>query len=184
MSTLVQNWWVLVLRGVLAVLFGVLTYLQPEVTVTWFVLLFGAYALFDGVASLVAAFRPAPGASRGALVLHGVLGVLAGVVAFALPGLSAVTLLYLVALWAVATGVAEIAAAVALRKAVTGEWLLALSGALSVGLGLYMFARPAAGLIGVAWAIATYAVAAGVALVVSGFQLRSWAHGGARTLAV
>lgn len=174
MSILAQNWWAVVLRGVLAVLFGVLAYLWPGITAASFVFVFGAYALLDGVSSLAAAFRPAPGESRGWLVVGGVLGVLAALVVFFMPGLSAVFLFYVVAAWAIATGVTQILAAIQLRKVIEGEWLLVLSGLLAVALGLFMFARPAAGLLGLIWAIAIYAVVVGVVLIVQGFRLRSW----------
>ena len=189
MSNFAQNWWMLTLRGVLAVLFGVLAYQWPGATAASFVLLFGVYALLDGVAYLAAAFRPPPGTSRAWLVLGGVAGVLASLVVFTMPGLSALFLFYLVATWAVVTGFTQIFAAVQLRKVIDGEWLLALSGVLSIALGLFMYARPAAGLLGLVWAIATYAVVAGAVLVVLSLRLRSWwkgngeAYGGAHAVA-
>lgn len=181
MSILIQNWWVLVLRGVVAVIFGVLAYLWPGATIASFVLLYGAYALVDGIFSLVAAFRPAPGESRWWLILSGVVSVLAGLIVLMRPGLSALFLLFVVAAWAIASGITRIVAAIALRKVVTGEWLLVLSGALSILLGLFMFSRPAAGLLGLVWAIAFYAIVAGILLILLGFRLRSWSKtGGAR----
>lgn len=174
MSALVQNWWVLVVRGALAVLFGVLAYAWPGATIASFVFLFGAYTLVDGVASLAAAFRPAPGESRGWLAVAGILGVLAAIVVFAMPVASAAILFYVVALWAVASGIADVIGAISLRKVVTGEWMLALSGVLSILLGVYMFARPVAGLLGLVWAISLYAIAAGIALILAGFRVRSW----------
>lgn len=181
MLILTRNWWVLVVRGVLAVLFGVLAYIWPGITVLTLVLLFGAFALLDGIFSLVAAFRQIPGESRGTLILRGMLGVIAAIVVFIWPGISALVLLYVIAFWAIFTGISEIVAAIALRKVVTGEWLLALSGVLSLILGIFILARPAVGLLGLIWAIALYAVIAGIALIVLGFRLRAWAgsHGGA-----
>jgi uncharacterized membrane protein HdeD (DUF308 family) len=174
MLVLARNWSVVVLRGVLALLFGVLAYIWPRATIASFVILFGAYALLDGIFSLVAAFRPPAGESRGMLVLRGVLGVLAGLAVLAAPGLSAILLLYVIAIWAIAAGFAEIGAAIALRRVLTGEWLLALSGVLSILLGIYMLARPAAGLLALVWAIALYAIIAGIMLIILGFRLRTW----------
>ena len=178
MNVLAQTWWVLVLRGVLAVLFGVLAYVWPALTIASFVLLYGAYALVTGMFSLVAAFRAGRTAPRALLMLSGVLGVLAGCVVLAMPTLSAVFLFYVVAVWAVATGVAEVFHAIALRKVVAGEWRLALAGALSIGLGVFMFARPAAGLLGLAWAVSLYAIATGVTLMLLGLRLHRWAKTG------
>lgn len=178
MFVLTRNWWVLVLRGVLAVLFGVIAFLWPAITVASFVLLFGAFALLDGVAALAAAFRPPPSESRGMLILRGILGVLAAIVVFLRPELSAVFLLVVIAVWAVLTGLAEIGIAIAIRKIVTGEWLLALSGVLSVLLGAFMLARPAAGLLGLVWAIAAWAIVYGIVLIIAGFRLRSWFRAG------
>jgi uncharacterized membrane protein HdeD (DUF308 family) len=181
MSILAQNWWAFVLRGVLAVIFGVLAYMWPGITVASFVLVFGAYSLLDGISSLAAAFRPPPGASRAWLIIGGILGVLAALVVFMMPGLTAVILFYVVAAWAIATGVSRILAAIELRKVIDGEWLLALSGVLAIALGALMLARPAAGLLGLIWAIAMYAIVTGIMLVVLGVQLRSWSKAHERT---
>lgn len=174
MFVLTRNWWVLVLRGVLAVIFGILAYMWPLSTAAAFVILFGAYALVDGIFSLMAAIRPPADESRWLLVVRGVAGVLAAVVVFAWPRLSALAFLYIIAAWAIATGVLEIVAAVALRRIVTGEWLLALSGVLSIVLGVFLFTQPAVGLLGLVWAIALWAIIAGITLIILGFRLRSW----------
>lgn len=176
MLALARHWWVVVLRGVLAVLFGVLAFLWPGITIAALVLLFGAYAVVDGLFSLIAAFRPAPGESRWLLALLGVLSLVAGLFVLAQPAISSVVLLYVVAVWAVASGIVAIVAAIALRKMISGEWLLALSGVLSILLGLFLLSRPAAGMLGLVWAVALYAVAVGITLVVLGFKLRSWAR--------
>lgn len=173
MSILAKKWWVLVLRGVLAILFGVVAFLWPGITAAWFILLFGAYALLDGVSHLVGAFRGAPGASRLWLVVGGIVSIFAAIVVFARPALSGLFLFYLVATWAVAVGVAQIFAAIQLRRVVQGEWLLVLAGILSIAFGIFMFARPAAGLLSVVWVIAFYAVLEGILLVTVGFRLRS-----------
>lgn len=174
MLAFARNWWVLVVRGVLAVLFGVIAFLWPGITVVSFVLLFGAYALIDGILSLVAAFRPAPDQSRLLLILFGVLSLLAGLFVLTRPGISAVLLLYVTAIWAIATGLVGIVAAIAMRKAITGEWVLALYGVISILLGILLLTRPAAGVLAFIWAIGLYAVVAGVTLVIVGFRLRAW----------
>lgn len=174
MLNLARNWWVFVLRGALAVLFGIAAFLWPGLTVAAFVLLFGAFAIVDGVFSLVGAIRPAPGESRWVLILFGVLSLIAGIFVLTRPGISAVVMLYVAAFWAIASGVAAIVAAIALRKMISGEWVLALYGVLSIVLGIILLTRPAAGILGFIWAIAAYAIVAGIALVVLGFRLRSW----------
>lgn len=176
MLALARHWWVVVLRGALAVLFGILAFLWPGITIAALVLLFGAYAVVDGLFSLIAAFRPAPGESRWLLVLFGVLSLIAGIFVLAMPAITSVVLLYAVAIWAVASGIVAIVASIALRKMISGEWLLALSGVLSIVLGIFLLSRPAAGMLGLVWAIALYAVAVGITLVVLGFKLRSWAR--------
>ncbi|HEX6535024.1 MAG TPA: DUF308 domain-containing protein [Gemmatimonadaceae bacterium] len=178
MFVLARNWWVLAVRGALAVLFGIIAFAWPAVTVAAFVLLFGAYALLDGITALVAAFRPPPSGSRAMLVLCGLLGVAAAIVVFLRPQFSAVVLLVVIAVWAVLTGLAEIGIAIALRKVVTGEWLLALSGVLSVLLGAFLLARPGAGLLGLVWAIAAWAIVYGVMLILLAFRLRAWFRAG------
>ena len=180
LETLTRNWWVLAVRGALAVLFGLLAIIWPEITVLALVLLFGAYALVDGVLALYTALfdRGRPG-GRGAgwLVLEGVAGVLAAIGAFVWPGITALVLLYLIAAWALVTGVAEILAAIRLRREIEGEWLLILSGALSILFGILAFAFPGAGALAVVWLIAAYAIAFGVVMVVLAFRLRRYGVG-------
>ena len=173
MLHITKNWWVLVLRGVIAIVFATLTFLRPGITLASLVLLFGAFALMDGIMSLVAAFRS--GTSRWwALALAGLLGIGAGVVTFFYPGLTALTLLYCIAFWAIFTGLAEIIAAVRLRKEIEGEWLLGLAGLLAVLFGIMLVVSPGAGALGLVLVIAAYAFVAGVVLISLGFKLRSW----------
>jgi uncharacterized membrane protein HdeD (DUF308 family) len=168
-----SNRWALVLRGLVALLFGIVTFVWPEVSLTALVFLFGAYALADGLFTAVAAFR-APEGYRywWALLLEGVFGVAAGVLAFVWPGITALVLLYLIAAWAVVTGVFEIAAAVRLRRLISGEWLLALGGVLSVLFGVMLMAWPGAGALAVLWLIGAYAILFGALLMALGFRLR------------
>jgi len=172
--SLARSWWVLALRGVLAILFGVLAFLWPGLWWLAVVYTFAAYALVDGAFALVAAVTGHGEAGPWwALVLEGLVGIAAGVIAFVWPGITEFALLYLIAGWCIATGVFEIAAAIRLRKHIRGEWLLALSGVVSIILGLALGLVPVAGLLAVAWWVGAYAVAFGVLLLVLAFRLRS-----------
>ena len=177
-DTLVRNWWVVLLRGLAGIIFGLVTFLAPDISLTVLVLVFGAYALVDGVLAIVSAIRWRAEVDRWwVLLLEGLAGVAAGIVTFVWPGISALALLYVIAAWALVTGVLEIAAAIRLRKIITGEWLLALIGVASVALGIMLALFPGPGAL--ALVIWIGAIATGVLLVVLAFCLRSWgrSHG-------
>jgi uncharacterized membrane protein HdeD (DUF308 family) len=175
MENLSRNWGWVVLRGVAAILFGALAMFQPGITLAALVLMFGAYAFVDGVFMLVWSLVGRQGNSRWvALLLGGLFGIGTGVVTFFRPGLTAVALLLTIAVWAIAIGIATIAAAIKLRKEITGEWKLIISGLLSVTLGLILLAAPGAGALAMVLWIGAYAIVAGVLLIALGFQLRSW----------
>lgn len=167
--TLAQHWWVLLLRGLLAILFGVLTFARPAITIVVLVLFWGAYALVDGIFEVIAGMR----AKWGSLIFLGILGIAAGIVTFLWPGITAIVLLYIIAFWAIVAGVMQIAAAIRLRKEVEGEWLWILSGLCTVILGALLIARPGAGAISVVWLIASFAIAWGVLLVILSFRLKA-----------
>jgi len=171
LTDLAQNWWTFVLRGVAAIIFGFLAYFWPGITFAVLVLFFGAYALWDGVFALINAFRT-DGERRWALVLEGVAGIAAGLITFFWPGAASLGLLLLIGAWAIVTGISEISAAIRLRKEIEGEWLLLLSGVLSVLFGIAIAIWPAAGLLAVTWMIGAYAIVFGVLLIVLGFRLR------------
>lgn len=166
--TMADHWWVVLLRGLLAILFGVLAYTWPGLTILFLVTLWGAYALFDGVLGVVAGIR----GKWGSLVVIGLLGIAAGVIAFLWPGLTAVTLLWILAFWAIVAGVLQISAAIRLRKEVQGEWLWVLSGILTIGLGVLFFLYPGAGILSVTWLIAALAIVWGILLVMLSFKLK------------
>jgi uncharacterized membrane protein HdeD (DUF308 family) len=174
---LARNWWALALRGFLAVLFGIMAFALPGITLGALVLLYGAYALIDGIFAIAAALVGRTGGLPWwALLVEGLVGIAVGVMTFAWPGITALVLLYLIAAWAVVTGVLEIAAAIQLRREVRGEWLLALSGVLSVLFGLALVINPGAGALAVVWLIGAYAIAFGALLLVLGFRLRSFSR--------
>jgi uncharacterized membrane protein HdeD (DUF308 family) len=182
MDVLASHWWAVVLRGVAGILFGLLTMFAPGISLAALVLLFGAYALVDGAFAVVTAFRRAGTHGRwGVLLLQGVAGIAAGVLAFLWPGITALALLYLVAAWALVTGVFEVMAAVRLRKVIDDEWLLALSGLASIGLGVVLFLFPGPGALGLVIWIGAYALVSGVLLTILGFKLRSWGRSGRRS---
>ena len=171
---LVRNWWALALRGVAAVLFGLIAFLMPGVTLAALVLLFGAYSLVDGVFSIIAGIRAAERHERWwPFALEGLLSIVVGVIAFLMPAAAAFALLFVIAAWAIITGVLRISAAIRLRKEIRGEWMLILNGALSVILGILLFVIPGAGLVTLIWWLGAYAVIWGITLITLAFRLRA-----------
>jgi uncharacterized membrane protein HdeD (DUF308 family) len=169
------NWWLLALRGLVAVLFGVLAFIWPGITLISLVWLFGAFALVNGVLSLVLAAKTPKGYPRlGSLILGGLLGILAGLLTFIMPGISALGLLILIAVWALVTGVLEIIAAIRLRKVITNEWLLILAGIASVAFGVLLLIRPAIGALALIWWIGAWALVSGILLLILAFRMRNW----------
>lgn len=178
-SALASRWWILVVRGIAAVVFGVLALASPGISLLALVLLWGAYAVIDGVTSVVLAARAGREGRRwGWLFFEGLISVGAGVVTAIWPGISAVALLMLIAVWAVITGIAEIVAAIELRHVIRGEWLLGVSGLLSIAFGVFAMVSPGAGALAIVTIIGAYAIAFGVLLATLGFRIHSWAtHG-------
>lgn len=178
MNTLVNRlWWILALRGVLAVLFGLVAFFMPGITLAALVLIFGAFAFIDGLFLLAAGIRAASHKQLRwrLLILQGIVGIIAGVVAWVMPGLTALSLLYLMAVWAMFTGVMEIVFAIRLRREIDNGWMLGLSGLLSVALGIAFILLPAAGLIAWVWMIGAYALISGILLIALGWRLRALA---------
>jgi uncharacterized membrane protein HdeD (DUF308 family) len=174
------HWWALALRGALAILFGLAALLRPGIALEALILLFGAYALVDGVFAIVGIFGGTRGGTpRWLLLIEGVVGILAGIIAFVLPGLTAILLLYLIAAWAIITGISEIATAIRLRNEIRGEWAVIAGGVLSVLFGaLLAVIGPVAGLFSLIWLIGIYAIAFGIMLLIAGFRVRSEQGGG------
>jgi uncharacterized membrane protein HdeD (DUF308 family) len=174
---LANNWWSLVVRGLFAILLGILTLALPGITVGALVLLFGAYAFIDGILSIVGAWKASKAHERwGILVLEGLVGIGAAVVTFAWPAITALVLVYIIAAWAIVTGIFELIAAVRLRKLISGEWLLALAGIASVIFGILLIASPVVGALVIAIWIGVYALIFGGMLVGLGLRLRSWSR--------
>jgi len=140
------------------------------ITLVW---LFGAFALVNGVLSLAVAAKAPKGYPRlGSLILGGLLGILAGLLAFVMPGITAIGLLILIACWAMVTGILEIVAAIKLRKLINNEWLLVLAGIASVAFGVVLLLQPAAGALVLIWWVGAYALLFGILLVVLAFRMR------------
>jgi uncharacterized membrane protein HdeD (DUF308 family) len=169
-----RNWWVLVLRGIFAVLFGVLAIIWPSIALAVLVLLFGVYALVDGVLAIWTAFSSRKKTEKWwVALLEGVAGIAAGAVVLIWPGITAMILLFLIAGWAVITGIFEILAAIRLRKQIENEWFLVLSGLVSIVFGVAIGVWPRVGLLTLVWLIAIYAILFGVLIGILGFRLRS-----------
>jgi len=169
------NWWLLALRGLVAVLFGVLAFIWPGATLITLVWLFGAFALVNGLLSLILAAKAPKGYPRiGSLILGGLLGILAGLLTFVMPGITALGLLMLIAAWAIVTGIMEVVAAIRLRKIIANEWLLILAGIASVAFGVVLFLQPAAGALALIWWIGAWALIFGILLIVLAFRMRNW----------
>lgn len=172
--TLGKNWWLIALRGVLAILFGLGAFFWPGLTLVVLVTLFGAYALVDGIFTMGLGFSQRGAPDWWVLVLQGLAGVGAGVLTFLWPDITTLALLYLIAGWAIITGVLEIITAIRLRAVIENEWLLVLGGVLSVLLGVFMVLWPETSALAVVWAIGAYAITFGVVLIALGFKARTW----------
>ena len=175
LHSLAKNWWLVLLRGIAAVLFGVLALAWPGLTLLTLILLYGAYALADGVIAIIAAITGNALVGRWWLAIVGIVGVAVGALTFMLPGITALILLYTMAGWAVAIGALQIIGAIRLRKEIDNEWFLILSGAISVLFGLGVMLHPGAGALALVWVIGTYAIIAGVLYIGLAFRLKKHA---------
>lgn len=173
-NAMARNWWMLVIRGALALIFGALAIFMPGITLAALVILFGAFVLVDGAFTLAAAFNDRGQYSRWWVgLLEGLVGVAIGVLTLFWPQITGLVLLYLIAFWAILTGALEIVAAFELRKEISNEWLLGLSGVLSVVFGALLVLFPQGGAVAIAWLIGLYAVLFGGALIALGLRLRN-----------
>jgi uncharacterized membrane protein HdeD (DUF308 family) len=165
------RWWTIALRGVAAILFGVFTLLAPQVTFLSLVMLFGIFALVDGVLALSIGSRTVQ--TRGAIIARGLVSLIAGVVALAWPGMTALAMLVTIGVWAIVSGGLEIAAAIRMRKLIEHEWLLGVEGAISIVFGAALLMSPLAGVIVIGIWIGAFALVLGGMLVASSFRVRS-----------
>lgn len=165
------SWWAIVLRGVVAILFGLAAFAWPGLTLAALVALFGAYALIDGVFTLIAVARGHVEEHRAWMIVEGVVGILAGIFTFFYPSITAVVLVYVIAAWAIMTGVAELLAGLRLRQAIANEWVLLLAGVASLVFGVVLMVQPAAGALALVWLIGGYAFVFGVLMLILGFRL-------------
>jgi uncharacterized membrane protein HdeD (DUF308 family) len=172
LHALARNWWLVLLRGILAVVFGLLAFAWPGLTLLVLVTLYGVYALADGAVALVAAMRGQQVGPRWWLVVVGLAGVAAGLATLLWPGLTALVLIVFIGGWAVAHGVMDIVGAIKLRKEIDHEWLLILGGCLSILFGLFVLARPGAGALALVWVIGAYSIVFGAVLMALAFRLK------------
>lgn len=172
---LARNWWALALRGLLAVIFGLLALIFPPAVLVTLVLMFGAFTLVDGILDIVLAVRTAQQRARWwPFLVEGLIDIAVGVATFVWPGITALVLLFLVAAWAILTGVFRIIAAIRLRKVISGEWMLIVSGILSVVVGVLFAIFPGAGALAVVQLIGAFAIMLGVLTMILSFRLRRY----------
>lgn len=175
-SMLASRWWLVALRGVVAILFGFLSWIAPAVSLLALVVFFGAFALVDGAFMVVWGLTHRRATRWGWLVLRGVTGIVAGILTFFWPGITALALLFLIAAWAIVTGVTELVAAVRLRHQVRGLWLMGAAGVLSIVFGALLVLFPGAGALAVTLWIGAYALVFGVLLLILAFRMRAAHH--------
>jgi uncharacterized membrane protein HdeD (DUF308 family) len=172
-TDLARNWWLLALRGVLGILFGIAAFVWPESTLAALVLVFGAYLFVDGIFAVVAGIGMRRQIDRWWLVvLEGVAGIILGVLTFRAPDITALVLLSFIAAWSIITGIFEIATAVRLRKMIPNEWLLILSGVVSIIFGILLIAQPTAGAISIVWLLGAYGLLFGILTLMLALRVR------------
>lgn len=175
--TLNRNWWVLLLRGIIAILFGTLTWIQPGISLAALVFLFGFYALADGILGIGTALSSNREHTHWWMLLFwGLVSAAIGILTLLAPGITAIALLFYIAAWAIATGILQILLAIHLRKVIKDELWLILGGFASVVFGALLIAYPGAGALAILWVIATYAVVFGVIMMLLAFRARSLSH--------
>ena len=170
-----KNWWVFLLRGLLAILFGGLAVIWPEITLVTLVILFGAFVFLEGLLNLVIGIASSETNRRWWMtLLEGVLGIIIAILTFIWPDLTAVVLLYFIAAWALITGVMEIITAIRLRQMIAREWAMIVSGILSILFGSLLFVFPGESAISLVWLIGLFSMLIGILLIILGFRLRKF----------
>ena len=174
LSLLARNWWLVEIRGVAAIAFGLLAFLWPGLTLLVLVTLFAAYMLIDGIALLVSLRRAEPATSghRLAVALMGILGVGVGIATIVWPTITALALLYLVAFWAITLGLVQVIAAIRLRRDISGELWFVVGGLLTVVFGVFILAFPGSGLLSLVWIVGAWAIVFGITNLVLAWRLR------------
>ena len=173
-ETLKRHWWVPVLRGIAAVLFGIMAFVYPGLTVAVLVLLFGAWILVDGVFRVIGAIgHRASDKEWGFDLIIGIMGIIIGFLTFHAPRITALALIIYIAAWALMIGATEIALAIKLRREIKGEWFLILMGLLSIAFAMMLLWNPLPGALALVWLIGSYAIAFGILAIILGFRLRS-----------
>ena len=174
LEKITNNWWMYAVRGLVAIIFGILALTQPEQALQALVLVFGAFALVDGTFAVFAGIASYRHFERWwAVLLEGVSGVVIGLLTFFWPNITALALLYCIAAWALITGIFEIVAAIQFRREITGEWMLILGGLLSILFSVLLFVFPVTGAVSVIWVIGIYAVVFGISEIFFAFRLYS-----------
>jgi len=173
LDAMAKGWWLVLLRGIAAIVFGVLAFVWPGLTLLTLVLFYGAYALVDGIIALIAAFsggaKPVP---TWWLIVVGLAGILAGIATFMWPGITALVLIVFIGAWSIVHGIFEIVGAIKLRKEIDNEWWLILAGAMSVLFGIVVLVLPGAGALALIWVIGAYSIVFGILLVGLSLRLR------------
>ncbi len=176
LHALARNWWALLLRGIAAVIFGLLAFFWPGGVAVVLVILFGAYAFVDGIFALISAVRAAEAHQRWwAFLLEGIVGLVIAAIVVFYPGIAGLGLYFAIAIWAILTGILEIVAAVQMRKLIPNEFWLILGGILSIAFGILLYVFPLIGIPTVIYLIGFYAIFFGIVMIVFSFRLRSHA---------
>lgn len=174
LASITRNWWMVLVRGLCAVVFGILAFAWPGITLASLIIVYGVYVIVDGMTAIVVGIAGgADGAPWWQMILVGFASLIAGLVTFLWPGITALVLLAIIAAWSIIRGITEIVVAIQLRALVENEWMLILSGVCSVIFGVLLIVRPGAGALALLWIIGTYAIAIGVLTIVLALRLRS-----------
>ena len=169
-----QGWWLFLLRGIAAIIFGILAIAWPGLTLFVLIISFGVWVMFDGVVEIWNGFTNREGHDRWWVdILLGLAGIIAGILIISLPGITAVVAMYYIGAWMVVTGLLQIFYAIKLREEISGEWFMVLTGVLSVILGIIFFIFPGGGAVSLVWLIAIYAILFGIILVIFSFRARN-----------
>jgi uncharacterized membrane protein HdeD (DUF308 family) len=167
-----RHWWLLLLRGILAVVLGLIAFFDPGITLLTLIYIFAFYAIFDGVTAITFAFRERAHNSWGWLLIEGLVSIIAGILAFTYPGETAIVFLYIIAAWALITGLMELVAAFVVHSTIS--WGLALGGLISIVLAIVLFRSPISGILSILWVIGIYGVVFGIGIIIDAFRLRSF----------